>query len=104
MHILLKNFELPNDEHMFISCSLVAIQEYKSEVSFTLDEVTRLVQQSSEMGDERPISGCQFSPDGQQLAICGETGFASQSIYISPPIEGHILVITIQSTSTYFTP
>jgi len=48
------------------------MQEYKSEVSSILDEVSRLVQQSSEMGDERPISGCQFSPDGQQLAICGE--------------------------------
>ena len=47
-------------------------QEYASEVSSVLDEVSRLAQQCSEMGDERPISGCQFSPDGQQLAICGE--------------------------------
>lgn len=29
-------------------------------------------QQSSEIGDERPIAGCEFSPDGSSLATCGE--------------------------------
>ena len=47
------------------------LQEHLSEVSSAVDEVGRLAQQCSEMGDDRPISGCQFSPDGQQLAICG---------------------------------
>ncbi|KAL6751821.1 WD40-repeat-containing domain protein [Haematococcus lacustris] len=33
-----------------------------------------LAQQSSEIGDERPISSCQFSPEGTHLATCGWGG------------------------------
>jgi hypothetical protein len=31
-----------------------------------------MAQQSSEIGDDRPIAGCEFSPDGSLLATCGE--------------------------------
>ncbi|GAX79451.1 hypothetical protein CEUSTIGMA_g6892.t1 [Chlamydomonas eustigma] len=48
--------------------------EYSSETRSILEEVGSLAQQSSEMGDDRPVSGCQFSPDGQLLAICGWGG------------------------------
>ena len=94
---------------MFYICSLIASQEYKSDVSSTLDEVTRLVQQSSEMGDERPISGCQFSPDGQQLAICGETESTSQTFksinYKSSLLRCRLFIIpVIQSCPSYHTP
>lgn len=34
----------------------------------------QLAQQSSEIGDERPIGGCAFSPDGSLLAACGWGG------------------------------
>ncbi|GIL66866.1 hypothetical protein Vafri_20334 [Volvox africanus] len=36
--------------------------------------VRTIVQQSSELGDTRPISHCQFSPDGSSLAACGWGG------------------------------
>eukprot|EP00955_Chlamydomonas_euryale_P092909 364743-Chlamydomonas_euryale.AAC.108 len=48
-----------------------------AEVAGALDDASRLVQQCSEVGDDRPISGCRFSPDGQTLAICGWGGVVS---------------------------
>lgn len=36
-----------------------------------------ITQQSSEIGDERPISGCEFSPNGSMLATCGWGGALS---------------------------
>ena len=35
-------------------------------------QAKQITQQSSEIGDERPISGCAFSPNGSMLATCGE--------------------------------
>jgi len=34
----------------------------------------QFAQQSSEIGDERPVAGCEFSPDGSRLATCGWGG------------------------------
>ncbi|GLC45347.1 hypothetical protein PLESTB_000312800 [Pleodorina starrii] len=39
--------------------------------------VRSIVQQSSELGDSRPISHCQFAPDGSALAACGWGGVLS---------------------------
>lgn len=37
----------------------------------------KLGQQSSEIGDDRPVGGCAFSPDGKLLAACGWGGMAN---------------------------
>eukprot|EP00195_Chlamydomonas_chlamydogama_P009404 CAMPEP_0202890186 /NCGR_PEP_ID=MMETSP1392-20130828/686_1 /ASSEMBLY_ACC=CAM_ASM_000868 /TAXON_ID=225041 /ORGANISM="Chlamydomonas chlamydogama, Strain SAG 11-48b" /LENGTH=463 /DNA_ID=CAMNT_0049573717 /DNA_START=97 /DNA_END=1488 /DNA_ORIENTATION=- len=44
------------------------------EVSDAEEQAKRLAQQSSEIGDDRPISGCEFSPSGHLLATCGWGG------------------------------
>lgn len=47
-------------------------QAHFSRATAATQAVSHLAQQCSEMGDERPLSGCQFSPDGQLVALCGE--------------------------------
>jgi WD40 repeat protein len=47
-----------------------------------------LMNQSSEIGDERPIVGCAFSPDGTQLA----TGAWSGTLKVMP-VSFFILVL-----------
>lgn len=42
-----------------------------------LRRIATVAQQSSEIGDDRPISGCAFSPDGGALATCGWGGMVS---------------------------
>jgi len=37
----------------------------------------QMAQQSSELGDERPVAGCEYSPDGNHLATCGWGGAMS---------------------------
>ncbi|EFJ41018.1 hypothetical protein VOLCADRAFT_84238 [Volvox carteri f. nagariensis] len=51
-----------------------ALQASASAQSAAADAVRTIVQQSSELGDTRPISHCQFSPDGACLAACGWGG------------------------------
>jgi U4/U6 small nuclear ribonucleoprotein PRP4 len=51
--------------------------EAATDLSCVLDEASRLSQQCSEVGDDRPISGCRFSPDGSSLAVCGWGGVVS---------------------------
>jgi len=48
-----------------------------------------LTQQSSEIGDERPISGCAFSPNGAMLATCGES-------YWIPPLANLLPIRAMQ--------
>ena len=50
---------------------------HKGDVTGVWEEVKRLSQQSSEVADDRPISSCQFSPDGQIVAVCGWGGLVS---------------------------
>ncbi|CAL8460668.1 g198 [Coccomyxa elongata] len=40
----------------------------------TQDDAKGVVNQSSEIGDDRPITACAFSPDGQQLATAALSG------------------------------
>jgi hypothetical protein len=47
-------------------------QQWEEAGSAALDAAKRLGQQSSEIGAERPLAGCAFSPDGQLLASCCE--------------------------------
>jgi len=42
-----------------------------------LSAAARMAQQTSEIADERPVSGCAFSPDGGALATCGWGGLVS---------------------------
>ncbi|KXZ52453.1 hypothetical protein GPECTOR_9g497 [Gonium pectorale] len=50
------------------------IKTATSASSAALSAAKRIVQQVSELGDTRPISHCQFSPDGTTLAACGWGG------------------------------
>jgi hypothetical protein len=60
-----------------------------------------IVQQSSELGDSRPISYCHFSADGAMLAACGERarpwpGLAAEdthtaaTFYLSQRLQGNL--------------
>jgi hypothetical protein len=48
------------------------MQAYSGHISRLIEEVGSITQRSSDMADDRPVSGCQFSPDGRQLVVCGE--------------------------------
>jgi hypothetical protein len=47
-------------------------QQWSDAGARSLEQAKRLGQQSSEIGADRPIAGCAFSPDGQLLATCCE--------------------------------
>lgn len=49
-------------------------QDYLARQSHAAAEVRKVSQQCSELGGDRPISYCQFSPDGAELATCGWGG------------------------------
>lgn len=56
---------------LFASVLHCTVQAYRDNAASALSAAKQYTQQSSELGDERPIAGCEFSPDGSRLATCG---------------------------------
>ncbi|KAG5567001.1 hypothetical protein RHGRI_002533 [Rhododendron griersonianum] len=47
-----------------------------AETDWGLKQAGSLVLDCSEIGDDRPLSGCSFSRDGNMLATCASSGVA----------------------------
>ncbi|EEF32299.1 U4/U6 small nuclear ribonucleoprotein Prp4, putative [Ricinus communis] len=79
-------------------------EDVDSEIDWVLEQAGSFVLDSSEIGDDRPLSGCSFSNDGQLLATCALTGVAK--IWSMPQVrkvstlKGH----TERATDIVFSP
>ncbi|XAR62348.1 hypothetical protein NMG60_11017076 [Bertholletia excelsa] len=51
-------------------------EDLDAEIDWALKQAGGLVLDCSEIGDDRPLSGCSFSHDGQMLATCSLSGVA----------------------------
>ncbi|XP_019452782.1 PREDICTED: U4/U6 small nuclear ribonucleoprotein PRP4-like protein [Lupinus angustifolius] len=51
-------------------------EDMDSEMDWALKQAANLSLDFSEIGDDRPLFGCSFSPDGKALATCSLTGAA----------------------------
>ncbi|GMP86624.1 hypothetical protein CsSME_00039332 [Camellia sinensis var. sinensis] len=51
-------------------------EDLDAEVDWALRQAGSLVLDCSEIGDDRPLSGCSFSHDGKMLATCASSGVA----------------------------
>ncbi|CAA2986637.1 U4 U6 small nuclear ribonucleo PRP4 [Olea europaea subsp. europaea] len=51
-------------------------EDLDAEIDWTLKQAASLVLDCSEIGDDRPLSGCSFSHDGKMLATCALSGVA----------------------------
>ncbi|GBG67594.1 hypothetical protein CBR_g723 [Chara braunii] len=60
-------------------------EDIDKEIDAVLEEMSYTTNLCSEIGDDRPVSGCAFSPDGSMLATCGWTGVAK--LWSVPGIE-----------------
>ncbi|GAB2269825.1 hypothetical protein Dimus_004743 [Dionaea muscipula] len=60
-------------------------EDLDAEIDFALRQAESLVLDCSEIGDDRPLSGCSFSNDGRMLATCSLTGVAK--IWSMPQLE-----------------
>ena len=49
-------------------------EDEAAEAADALKQVAALVNQASEIGDERPLTACEFSPDGSRLATASTSG------------------------------
>ena len=47
------------------------LQDYLDNAESVVETATRFSQYGSEIGHDRPIADCKFSPDGEVLATCG---------------------------------
>ncbi|KAI4386541.1 hypothetical protein MLD38_004468 [Melastoma candidum] len=51
-------------------------EDLDAEINWALKQAEHLTLHCSEIGDDRPLSGCSFSNDGQLLATCAMSGVA----------------------------
>ncbi|KAF7148244.1 hypothetical protein RHSIM_Rhsim03G0032000 [Rhododendron simsii] len=51
-------------------------EDLDAEIDWALNQAGNLVLDCSEIGDDRPLSGCSFSHDGNMLATCASSGVA----------------------------
>lgn len=79
-------------------------EDLDAEIDWALKQAGSLVLDCSEIGDDRPLSGCSFSHDGKMLATCCLTGVAR--IWSMPEVKkvstlkGH----TERATDVAFSP
>ncbi|KAK3031473.1 hypothetical protein RJ639_035508 [Escallonia herrerae] len=79
-------------------------EDLDAEINWALEQAGSLVLDCSEIGDDRPLSGCSFSQDGQMLATCSLSGIAK--IWSMPQVKkiytlkGH----TERTTDVAFSP
>ncbi|KAJ6912649.1 transducin family protein [Populus alba x Populus x berolinensis] len=64
-------------------------EDEDAEIDWTLNQAESLSLNCSELGDDRPLSGCSFSSDGEMLATCSLSGVAK--IWSVPQVtKGHM--------------
>ncbi|KAJ6921780.1 transducin family protein [Populus alba x Populus x berolinensis] len=64
-------------------------EDEDAEIDWTLNQAESLSLNCSELGDDRPLSGCSFSCDGEMLATCSLSGVAK--IWSVPQVtKGHM--------------
>lgn len=79
-------------------------EDLDAETNWALDQAGSLALDCSEIGDDRPLSGCSFSHDGKMLATCALSGVAK--IWSMPQVKkvctlkGH----TERATDVAFSP
>lgn len=62
-------------------------EDVEAEMDWALRQAESLVLDCSEIGDDRPLSGCSFSSDGKFLATRQVFSFCSFSFSISTPVS-----------------
>ncbi|XVF01582.1 hypothetical protein REPUB_Repub04eG0101100 [Reevesia pubescens] len=79
-------------------------EDMDAEIDWALKQAGNLVLDCSEIGDDRPLSGCSFSRDGKLLATCSLSGVAKlwsmPSISKVSALKGH----TERATDVMFSP
>ncbi|MED6220180.1 hypothetical protein PIB30_042320 [Stylosanthes scabra] len=60
-------------------------EDVDEEINWAFNPAGNFSLEFSEVGDDRPLSGCSFSPDGTQLATCSLTG--SAKLWTMPDIR-----------------
>ncbi|EPS62529.1 hypothetical protein M569_12261, partial [Genlisea aurea] len=79
-------------------------EDLDTEIEWSLKQAAGLVLECSEIGDDRPLSGCSISNDGQSLATCSLTGVAKlwsmPGVKLVSTLKGH----TERATDVTFSP
>ncbi|KAJ9563332.1 hypothetical protein OSB04_008492 [Centaurea solstitialis] len=79
-------------------------EDLDAEINWALETAKTFGMDCSEIGDDRPLSGCSFSCDGKFLATCSLTGVAKiwsmPEIKIMTSLKGH----TERATDVTFSP
>lgn len=79
-------------------------EDIDAEMNFALKQAAHLVLDCSEIGDDRPLSGCSFSHDGKLLATSSMTGvtklWSMPQVKKVGPLKGH----TERATDVAFSP
>ncbi|KAK9156141.1 hypothetical protein Sjap_003621 [Stephania japonica] len=79
-------------------------EDEEAEMNWAVEQVKGLVLDCSEIGEDRPLTGCAFSPDGSLLATCAMNGVGR--LWNMPqlskvvPLKGH----TERATDVAFSP
>nr|XP_043625282.1 U4/U6 small nuclear ribonucleoprotein PRP4-like protein [Erigeron canadensis] len=79
-------------------------EDFDGEVNWALENAKSFVLDCSEIGDDRPLSGCSFSCDSMFLATCSLTGVAKvwsmPGVKVVSSLKGH----TERATDVTFSP
>ncbi|KAH6806925.1 WD-40 repeat family protein / small nuclear ribonucleoprotein Prp4p-like protein [Perilla frutescens var. frutescens] len=79
-------------------------EDLDAEVDWSLNQAANLVLECSEIGDDRPLSGCSISHDGKMLATCSLSGVAKSwsmpEVKKVSALKGH----TERATDVAFSP
>ncbi|KAK4580784.1 hypothetical protein RGQ29_024436 [Quercus rubra] len=79
-------------------------EDMDAELDWALGQAANLVLDCSEIGDDRPLSGCSFSRDGEKLATCSLSGVTKlwrmPNVEKESTLKGH----TERATDVAFSP
>ncbi|KAL5722269.1 hypothetical protein ACHQM5_005809 [Ranunculus cassubicifolius] len=79
-------------------------EDFDAEMKLALEQAGNLALDCSEIGDDRPLTGCSFSHDGKLLATCSMSGFSKlwnmPQVSKVGPLRGH----TERATDVAFSP
>ncbi|CAA0842939.1 U4/U6 small nuclear ribonucleoprotein PRP4-like protein [Striga hermonthica] len=79
-------------------------EDLDAEVDWSLKQARNLVLECSEIGDDRPLSGCSVSHDGKMLATCSISGVAK--VWTMPDVKkvSSLKAHTERATDVAFSP